>query len=78
MKDKTSKDILLQGKSNKGLYEFSTSSPQVHIHTKSASFDIWHARLGHPRKAVVSSIISQHNLPVSAQLILQQFVLLVI
>ena len=53
VKDKTNKDILLQGKSNKGLYEFSTSSPQAHIHTKSTSFDIWHARLGHPLKAVV-------------------------
>lgn len=54
---------LFQGKSNAGIYEVSTVSPQLYTSTKSSSLD-WHHRLGHPSRNVFRHIISQNNLNV--------------
>ena len=68
IKDLSTRKTLLRGQLKDGLYVFSlgnhnfTASPQALLGER-ASSSIWHERLGHPSIRVVSSVLSQHQLP---------------
>jgi hypothetical protein len=71
IKDITTRQVLLAGKSEVGLYPIKLSDiesfKQALLHIK-VSPDQWHARFGHPSTQVVRSILRLNNLPYSKEL----------
>jgi hypothetical protein len=70
IKDITTRQVLLEGKSEAGLYPIKLSDieffKQALLHVK-VSLDQWHARFGHPSTQVVRSILRLNNLPYSKE-----------
>lgn len=64
VKDLKSKEILLQGTSNAGLYAFFPPKPRAFL-SDCVSFDTWHARLWHPHVQTISHMIKDNKLPSS-------------
>jgi hypothetical protein len=66
IKDRATRNLLLEGKCESGLYPLKPSDvefiKQAFI-SYSACPDQWHARFGHPSSQVVRSLLSLHNLP---------------
>ena len=64
----STRKTLLRGQLKDGMYVFFlwnytiTASPQDLL-GEHASSSVWHERLGHPSTRVVSSVLSQHQLP---------------
>uniref|UniRef100_A0A1J3J5Y3 Uncharacterized protein n=1 Tax=Noccaea caerulescens TaxID=107243 RepID=A0A1J3J5Y3_NOCCA len=79
VKDLTSGVPLLQGRTNKELYEWSISQPAAvalfATHTVKTSLSDWHLRLGHPSLSILQTIISKHSLPLSDTLSIKVFIL---
>ncbi|KAF5482583.1 hypothetical protein F2P56_003141, partial [Juglans regia] len=68
IKDEATRNILLQGKAEAGLYPFpSTISrlPQALLSNR-APLTTWHSRLGHPSMKIVRHIISRFSLPITS------------
>jgi histone deacetylase 1/2 len=65
IKDVGTKNLLLQGSCQDGLYPMPTF-PQVH-HINKPSTSIWHHRLGHPSSVIVNRVLRDNNLSFSKE-----------
>jgi len=72
VKDNQTRAIILEGKSENGLYPLrlkSSSSthkfPFIAFLGLRTSLDVWHFRLGHPSLVTVPRVIKAHSLPIS-------------
>ena len=70
VKDKVTRNIILQGRSRGGLYPLPFSRASSHARHASSGVKIsssqWHQRLGHPSNKVVQNIVRSNNLPCSS------------
>jgi hypothetical protein len=66
IKDRATRNLLLEGKCESGFYPLKPSDvefiKQAFV-SYSARPDQWHARFGHPSSQVIRSLLSLHNLP---------------
>lgn len=68
IKDQATKQTLLQGKSEGGLYPLSSiSSRKQAFGVSKPSLSQWHSRLGHASPYVIQRVISYNNLPCSLE-----------
>ena len=72
VKCQDTKEIILQGSVDNGLYKILNFNPTpaivpvAHFSSKRGSnFHLWHSKLGHPSPAVVSRVLKSCNLPFS-------------
>jgi hypothetical protein len=63
IKEQQTKETLLSGRCEGGLYPLKSSNKEVLAAVKPSS-TLWHSRLGHAYSQVVQQILSLHNLPV--------------
>ena len=63
VKDLKTRQPLVHGRTNNGLYEWPVSHPQAHIISTSSPLTTWHQRLGHPHSRVLRFILNKFSLP---------------
>jgi len=66
VKDLHTKNLLLQGRCQDGLYPLSSSTAQTY-HVVKPSISRWHHRLGHPSSIIVDRVIRDNNLSFSRE-----------
>jgi histone deacetylase 1/2 len=66
VKDRVSKDVILSGSSNGGLYPVGGSSTRQAFTSVRVPSSQWHYRLGHPASPVVQHILHRHDLPIES------------
>ena len=57
--DLKTRQSLVRGRTNNGLYEWPVSHPQAHIISTSSPLTTWHQRLGHPHSRVLRFILNK-------------------
>jgi hypothetical protein len=73
IKDQATKQVLLRGPCERGLYplpspsQSSDNKAAFHVSTAMPSLSRWHHRLGHPSYATVSRVVREHALPCSSE-----------
>lgn len=68
VKDQTTKETLLSGKSELGLYRLQGVLPPSFSHASAylTNLERWHARLGHLNYSTIRSLVKQFHLPCSS------------
>jgi hypothetical protein len=66
IKDRDTKNTLLEGPCNRGLYPLPPTPAYKQVFgVNKVPLDRWHSRLGHPSIPIVQKIVSSHELPCS-------------
>jgi histone deacetylase 1/2 len=63
IKDRDTSEVLLRGRSSRGLYNLSPSTVKQAFSSIKVLRDQWHSRLGYPASPIVQHILRRHELP---------------
>jgi hypothetical protein len=66
IKDQATKQILMQGPSEDGVYKHRVLTTNANTTSTSSSLDDWHTRLGHPNVRKLQSLVTQKQLSPSS------------